>query len=246
MAIRPQVRVVFIGLLLLLWGACASEQGADLGPPQGWVRGDDGRWWREGVDTTGLFRNLESLESMSIRHEPVTYAGSQALAMRSGVGHEQLERSVKQSLIRLYRNEPVVVDSLFERFVAPRIAEADLSGDLAAARERFKREGYRLISNNFQEPRVARQLGKDIPVSYPDSLREQQVNGKVRTQVYIDAEGIPQAIELIEGVHPALDAIALRATTQMRWRPAYLMRNGNWKPIPSWVRFNIDFIPPPA
>ncbi len=241
---RGVMRWIVLTLVVGL-GACASGESADLGPPQGWEAAPEGRWWRAGSDTTGLFRDLETLETMGVELEPVTYAADQSMAMRSGVGRDQLERAVKMSLIRLYRNQPAVVDSLFERFVVPKIREASLVGDFGAIREHFKREGYRLIGNNFQEPRVALQLGKDVQVSYPDSLRDRQVSGAVRTQVYVDAKGKPVAIELLEGVHPVLDALAMQATTRMQWRPAYLMRNGNWKAVPSWVRFNVNFMTPP-
>src|SRR5690606_28994268 len=123
--------------------------------------------------------DLETLEAMGVAREPLTYAADQSIAMRGDIGRAQLERAVKNSLIRLYRNQPAVVDSLFELFVAPRIEDASLVGDFSALREHFKREGYRLIGNNFQEPRTALQLGKDVRVDYPDSLRAQQVSGAV-------------------------------------------------------------------
>lgn len=228
-----------------LGGGCGAGGEADLGPPSGWEGTPEG-WWRAGTDTTGMFRDLETLESMGVAGEPLTYLASGQLAARSEVGRDQLRRAVKVSLIRLYRNEPLVVDSLFERFVTPRIEEASLVGDFKEIRDHFKQEGYTRISSNFQPPRTVLQLGKDVPVVYPDSLRARQVAGTVRMQVSLDREGVPVTIELLEGVHPVLDALALQATTQMRWRPAYLLRKGNWKPIPAWVRFNINFMSPPG
>src|SRR5690606_3648737 len=91
-----------------LFGACATEP-ADLGPPPGWAA-DGTRWWRDGVDTTGLYRDLETLEAMGVAREPLTYAADQSIAMRGDIGRAQLERAVKNSLIRLYRNQPAVVD----------------------------------------------------------------------------------------------------------------------------------------
>lgn len=206
-------------LLLLAPTACApAEPDVPAGPPEGWQAEGD-RWWRAGVDTARAFRNLEDLGQMGVAE------GS------------SFELAVKNSLIELFRNDPERIDSLFARFVAPKLAGG---GDVEA----FKREGYGALRTQFREPRTAKALGADIPVPYPDSLRQKQVSGAVRTQVYLDAEGQPQAVEVLEGVHPVLDAIALRATTEMRWSPAYHFRNGSWQAQPAWVRFNVRFAPP--
>lgn len=237
-----------------LFAGCIQEPGVAFGPPEGWQAAPAAqeagavprRWWQAGVDTSRAFRRLETLQEMGVDHRGLTYAAGVSVAAQGDVARPHFIEAVKRSLIRLYRNEPEVVDSLFERFVTPKIEAADLAGNTSEEVERFKREGYRLIGNNFQEPRTALRIGTDVPIAYPDSLREREVGGSVRTQVYLDAEGHPQAIELLEGVHPVLDQIAMEATARMRWRPAYLMRNGNWRPVPSWVRFNITFGVPPA
>jgi TonB family protein len=222
--------------MLMLWIAlavvpagCVGASGEEVGPPAGW-EGTLTQWWKVDSDSAGLFRDLETLEAMGVSTVQPLEEGRDRLAM-----------AVKRSLIRLYRNGPEVVDSLFERAVTPRIRQATLSGSFQDQVEHFKKEGYRLIGNQFQEPRAALQLGKDVPVAYPDSLRRRHVEGRVQVQVRLDEQGNPRSVELIEGVHPVLDAIALRATTQMRWRPAYLMRSGNWRPVSSWVRFGLSF-----
>jgi hypothetical protein len=232
--------------LIVLWVAgCArsSAPAPDLGPPEGW-RGDEARWWRADLDTTGVFRDLETLRTMDLMGEDVTYAASRTLAEQSGVAHQQLARAVKQSLIRLFRNQPEVVDSLFEQYVSPKIARARVSGDSRKLVNRFKRVGYQTIRRHFLEPRTIRKLGADIPVPYPDSLRERRIGGKVRLQVFINEKGEPVAVEKLEGVHPVLDAIAMRATTEMRWQPAYLLRGGKSDPLPSWTRFKVNFNAP--
>ena len=106
---------------------------------------------------------------------------------------------------------------------------------------RFKREGYRLIYRHFREPRTTLQVGTDIPVEIPDSLSAQAAGRAVSFQVFISDEGVPQAIELLSGIHPVLNHIALRATMQMRWQPAYLLRGRKSVPISSWARFRIRF-----
>ncbi len=215
---------LFAGLMLL--AACAGEEAApDLGPPEGWT-GADGLWWREGFDTTGVFRDLETLGEMGV-------AESRSL----------FTQSVKQSLIRLYRNDPEIVDSLFEKHVAPKI-KVDAGMDYRKEVDQYKRRGLDLIDNHYRAPRARLRLGQDIPVPYPDSLLQQRISGKVYTQIYLDPEGEPQAIALLEGVHPALDAIAMRAVTQQRWTPAYLLQKGRWRQLPAWDRFNVIFRAP--
>jgi outer membrane biosynthesis protein TonB len=184
-------------------------------PPEGW-QGTDAAWWRAGVDTAEAFRDLESLAAMNVEETS----------------------AVQRELLPLYRHAPDIVDSLYTRHLGDEMAQ--LSGPL----EDRKREAYTRLRQNFREPIIAKHLGEDIPVPYPDSLRAQNVSGKVTMQVRLNDEGIPQAIQRIQGVHPALDAIAMDATTQMEWRPAYVMRNGRWKAIPSWVRFSVNFRPP--
>lgn len=229
----PRLFSLFTIFTLFLLSACGqSSRQHEPGPPAGW-QGEDDRWWQEGTDTSRAFRDLESFESMGVDEMP-TFTESGRIS-RGGVA-----QSVKQSLINLYRNHPEVIDSLFIEHVVPDIQEAQLTSATEDV-DRLKKEGYRTLGRHFQEPRTSRRLGEDVEVVYPDSLRRANVSGRVRMQVYIDEEGEPQAIELIESVHPVLDDIAMTATTEMRWRPAYLLRRGNWNAIPSWSRFNINF-----
>ena len=76
---------------------------------------------------------------------------------------------------------------------------------------------------------------------YPDSLRNEETSGTVELQVYVNASGEPQGIEVLESVHPTLDGIAMRATTQMKWQPAFLKVNNEWVEQASFVRFGVDF-----
>ena len=229
-------------LVLLFFGlGCApQETGQDLGPPADWT-GTDTRWWREELDTTGVFRNLETLADMGVTGADPTYVGNAQMAQQARSVEQRFEWSLKQSLIEFYRNQPELVDSLFEQHVTPTLGDAVTTGSLRQQVEEHQRKVYKLLRNHFQEPRTALVLGRDVVVPYPDSLREQGVAGKVRTQVFLNDEGRPQAVMLLDGIHPVLNDLAMRATTQMEWRPAYRMRNGRWIAIPAWARFNINF-----
>lgn len=224
---------------IVLLAGCAQQETFTYGPPTGWVH-DDTKWWIEGQDTTGLFRDLETLEAMEVTGATDVYISNTALTGGRNA-RKEFAKAVKRSLIRMYRNEPAVVDSLFEQFLAPQIEDVQFTNDPAKDIETFKKKSYRLLQRHFREPRTRLELGKDVLVVYPDSIREQGVAGSVRLQVYLDNEGNPKAVELIESVHPVLDQLALVATTEMRWLPAYVEKKRDWHPIPSWTRFLITF-----
>ncbi len=237
----PIFRTTAAAILLAgLFAGCASETPFAPGPPEGWAA-SGARWYQAGLDTAGVFRDLSTLESMSVKGAEITYSATVDLSRQHGMAVRQLSRAVKLSLIALFRNEPQVVDSLFERLVVPKIVDADLSREPEYLVDRYKKEGYRTIARHFREPRTTVQLGRDVPVQYPDSLRKSGVSGEVDLQVYVNEAGEPAAIEKLQGVHPVLDDIAMKATTQVRWEPAYLLRVGKSYPIPSWVRFSVNF-----
>lgn len=248
MVSSPAIRSVFTpaalaGALctLLLLAACGEGPVTQPEPPDGW-QGAEGRWWQSGLDTAGAFRDLSSLDSMGVL-EDITFSTTPG-----EVSDEQFARAVKRSLLPLYRTDPEVVDSIFERHVASATGNAERTGDVQKDVEAFKSRAYGLMRDHMREPSKTTSMGGEdgIQVTYPDSLRQQDVSGEVRMQVRVDEQGQPVAIELLDGPHPTLNGIAMRATTRMRWEPAAVMDlDGNWQPMPSWTRFNVNFRPPP-
>ena len=242
MRARPYIRLLFIavGALVLLSGCTRSE--TETAIPEGW-EGTDTRWWRVGIDTTGLFRPLDTFEEMGIPYRPVVFVGPD-LDRQPKKMQEQLINAVKRELLPLYRTNPEIVDSLFQKYVVPAIKRSSppRRARFEATVTTWKSRAYRTIARYYREPRPRLRIGKDIKVPYPDSLMKQGIGGKVRMQVYVNEQGEPVAIWLLQSVHPVLDRIAMRATTRMRWSPAYL----NGKPVPAWVRFSISFTPPPS
>ena len=233
-------RVFFSFVFLsLLFQGCTSHEPFSYGPPQGW-EGTGTTWWKVGQDTTGVFRDLETLEAMAITGSGDVFLANTAISGGKDARH-QFSKAVKRSLIQMYRNEPAIVDSLFEKFLAPQIDEVKFTSDPVKDVEDFKKKSYKLLVRHFREPRQRLELGTDVKVIYPDSLRAQGIQGSVRLQVFLDDEGNPLAVELIEGVHPVLNQLALIATTEMRWLPAYVEKKRDWDPIPSWTRFRIKF-----
>lgn len=237
---KPAALASALGAVLLL-AACGAGPVDQPDPPDGWASAE-GRWWQSGLDTAGVFRDLSSLDSMGVLDD-ITFSTTPG-----EISDEQFTRAVKRSLLPFYRTDPQVVDSVFDRHVASATTEAERTGDVQADVEAFKSEAYGLMRDHMREPSKTTSMGGEdgIQVAYPDSLRQQQVSGEVRMQVRMDEQGQPVAIELLEGPHPTLSGIAMHATTRMRWEPAATMDlDGNWQPMPSWTRFNVNFRPPP-
>lgn len=234
-----QVLLLFLLAASLGASGCGDDGGPVGGVPEGWEAEGD-RWWRAAADTAGAFRDLSGLEAMGVGSD-VLFASSRATAQDRALQQGQMKNAVKRSLIALYRVEPEVVDSLFERFAAPLVQSGDMTGDPGDVVERYKKRSYDVLRRHFREPSTIRSLGTDIAVPYPDSLQRRRIGGAVRMQVRLDAEGEPVAVQLVEPVHPVLDEIAMRATTEMRWQPAYLRVRNNWSAIPAWSRFSIHF-----
>jgi TonB family protein len=235
-------RIPFFSLLLAAFSlfGCSSEPPIAFGPPAGW-EGASGRWWLAGQDTAGVYPRMETLDDLAVVDEDVVYlAPSEAAALRRN-DRSQFERAVKRSLIRLIRNEPHIVDSLFVAHIEPLLSEVKFTNDPVQDVENFKRRAYKILARHFREPRARLELGKDVPIVYPDSLMANGIGGAVVLQVRLDAEGTPLSVELIDSVHPVLDQIAMEATTRMRWLPAYLLQKKDWKPVPAWARFRISF-----
>jgi len=246
---RAHMLGLLSGLLLLVAG-CQQETAEPLQWPKGW-QGNSTYWWQATADTTGLYRDLSSMESMGVPGtELLTMRIDAANAVQMQMAQAKFNQYVKESLIELYRNEPHIVDSLFDRFVVPRLEGVDLTGDVQQRVGRQQTVAYRTLSRHFRYPRPITRLGEDIPIVVPDSLKNQEINGVVFIQVALNKEGVPIALKKLESVHPTLDRIAMIAMTQMRFSPAYVLRGGMSQEIPSWTRMKVRFgkkpPPPPA
>ena len=243
--IRPLSPFVILCTFVVAFAfaACRQEESIPLDVPDGW-HANGPRWWYENTDTTHAFRDLETLRSMNIKS-----AKTAGYEIGTGEWIEEEARNrlvtyVKNSLIPLFRHQPQIVDSLFERFIVKKMANARLRGDVRPVIIKYKKEAYRVISRHFRQPYSITKLGVDVPLLFPDSLRIQNVHGEVFLQIHISDEGLPVAIELLSGIHPVLDRIAIRAMTQMRWQPAYVVDGLKSPAIASWARYTVRFAPP--
>ncbi len=213
---------------LLLLAACGGASDP-VTVPDGWVR-DGAYFWKADVDTTGLFRDLETLDAMGLAGE----AGNDD--RRAFV-----ERNLKRNLLVLYRHQPEIVDSLFEEIAMPLIDGADLGGSLNEAVANLEKPAGQAIGQRFKQPIPMRDVKTETSYVFPDSLQKTIGAARVRLQVALDAQGDPLAIEVLEPVNPTLDLIAVRTATEQHWQRIYLYRDREWIGIPGWVRYNVVF-----
>lgn len=230
---------------LFLVAGCGGGS-SPTAPPDGWQTSEM-RWWKEGVDTSQVFPDLDSLTTMEVV--------DQKMSMRQGgeITQEQFNVAIKESLLRLYRNNPTIVDSLFEEYAAPQLEGVDLGGGIVNEKGQLKekilnknqKKAYEAITEYFREPQ--RQKSPDNIV-WPDSLRSEEHAGIVKLQVHLAVEGEgdnalsrADAVEVLSGPDPTLNKIAMKAATEATWEPAYVLDDDNWTPVDSWVRFDIPF-----
>jgi len=232
---------LLVGLFLIAGCGGGSNPAA---PPDGWETSDM-RWWKEGVDTSEVFIDLDSLSTMGVVDQTMQLEGG-------NVTRDQFNAAIKRSLIKLYRNNPMIVDSLFNEYATSQLEDVDLSGDVVGEKGQLKdkilnknqKVAYKAITEYFREPQ--RQSSPDIV--WPDSLRSEEYYGVVQIQAHLAVEGEgdnatarPDAVQVLSGTNPTLDRIALEATTEATWNPAYTLEDGEWSPVDSWVRFDIPF-----
>ncbi|MEZ4238040.1 MAG: energy transducer TonB [Myxococcota bacterium] len=72
---------------------------------------------------------------------------------------------------------------------------------------------------------------------YPDDMRAEGVSGRVLLEVRVGVNGRAEAVRVVHGVHPVLDAAAVEAIARFRWAPA--RRQG--KRIAATVRVAIKY-----
>ena len=205
----------------------ACEQGADLGPPEGWEAVSDTRWVRTGADTDAAFRDLETLDAMGVR-----------LSDNDRVRYAQEQMTV------LYRTHPEVFDSVFFAVAAPMFERDFAREGFQEAVDAAVQEAKRAINGQLYRQATALPDPPPEPVVYPDSLRARGVGGQAVVQAYVDAEGQALAVEVVESVHPALDAMVMRKAATTRYNPAWVVEeNRAGRAIPNWVRLTPMFDP---
>jgi hypothetical protein len=234
------ITTTLTGLLLVLAG-CGGGGADPSAPPSDW-NATETRMWAPNVDTSEVFRNLSSLEAMGILEEEITLSGG-------SVSQEQFQRAVKRSLLELYRSNPTLVDSLFAEHAVPVLEEAELGSDAVAEGkikqkllDKYSQQALKSIDEHYEQPIIQEGI---TGLPYPDSLRTEENSGRVEVQVHVTTDGTVDAVEVVEGTHPVLNAIIMRAAaTETTWNPAYVTEDGEQTPYPGWGRLSTNFPAP--
>ncbi|MGD8361822.1 MAG: energy transducer TonB [Gemmatimonadota bacterium] len=169
--------------------------------------------------------------------------------------------AARASVARLVRN---VLEEAAPRLFAPaeeprlpeiRVAEPDAdlppeaTGDQSASdplagldESEVQQEGASFSEIEYSYPEILfREEARNIIASfYPTALQQAGVGGSVKLQLWVDASGRVDHIQMREGSgYQSLNLAAMRAATQIRFRPA--TRAG--MPVGTWVEFTVNFVP---
>lgn len=238
MAVTRWIATTLTGLFLILAGC--SEGGSPADPPSGW-NATETRMWNADVDTSGVFRDLESLTSMGVLEDE--------LALSAGsITQEQFQKAIKRSLEELYRTNPSIVDSLFEAYAVPELETVDLGSDVVEdgelktkILEKSRQAAYKAIDAHYEQPTIQEGI---TGLPYPDTLRTEENSGRIEIQLHVNEDGQVDAVEVIEGTHPTLNAIVMKAATETTWQPAYVTEDQEQTPRPGFGRLSTNFPAP--
>jgi TonB family protein len=103
-------------------------------------------------------------------------------------------------------------------------------------------EGATFMEAEYSYPEILhRQEAENIIASYyPTALQRAGVGGSVKLQLWVDASGRVDHIQMRESSgYQSLNLAAMRAATQLRFKPA--TRAGD--PVGTWVEFTVNFVP---
>ena len=103
--------------------------------------------------------------------------------------------------------------------------------------------GSEFLAAEYSYPEIMfRQEAENIIASYyPTALQRAGVGGSVKLQLWVDALGRVDHIQMRDGsAYQSLNVAAMRAANELRFRPA--TRAGT--PVGTWVEFTVNFVPP--
>ncbi|MEM1054382.1 MAG: TonB family protein [Bacteroidota bacterium] len=233
-ASAPSSRTLFLSLAALVAVVAtvlaACEQGG-IQPPDGWEVVSENQWARPGVDPDDAFRDLSSVASMGVVDE----ADSDVI------------RYAKEQMLYLYRTSPEVVDSVFTAVAVPLLDRSFPREGFQAQVDAALNDAKIAMLGSRQNQAIYRQatpLPDPAPerAVYPDSLKSRGVSGEVAVQVRIDAEGQPVAVQVVESVHPTLDALVMRQAATTSFNPAWVVKGrSGGTAIPNYTRVRVPF-----
>lgn len=99
---------------------------------------------------------------------------------------------------------------------------------------------FREAEYSYPEIMFRQEAENTIASFYPTALQRAGVGGSVKLQLWVDASGRVDNIQMREGSgYQSLNVAAMRAANELRFRPA--TREGT--PVGTWVEFTVNFVP---
>jgi len=99
---------------------------------------------------------------------------------------------------------------------------------------------FRQAEYSYPEIMFRQEAENVIASFYPTALQRAGVGGSVTLQLWVDASGRVDHIQMRDGSgYQSLNLAAMRAANQLRFRPA--TRAGT--PVGTWVEFTVNFVP---
>jgi len=72
---------------------------------------------------------------------------------------------------------------------------------------------------------------------YPEAARKARMQGIVILEAIITKEGTVESVRVLRGINPLLDASAMRAVQQWKYKPATF----NGRPVPVYLTVTVKF-----
>lgn len=162
---------------------------------------------------------------------------------RTSLKSNRAEEAPPSEPVPIVTGLPLTSDQLVDGGMAVRVGNTDAPGYDADVADPGALKGFagggagggtgQVVVN----PDVEAELLRAFQPPYPANMKTQGVEGRVLLRVTVLSNGRAGKVEILSGVHPDLDRVAMEAIQRFRWRPA--RRLG--KPVESEVRIAIRF-----
>lgn len=127
---------------------------------------------------------------------------------------------------------PVLVATLACLVAGPMAFERQAAAPADRNTEQKKEPPYK-PGNGVSYPEVV----KEVPAVIESNTPKEPVEGVVQVSLVVNTEGVPEEVKVARPLHPALDAAAVKAVEQYRFKPG--MKDG--KPVPVQIVLGIAF-----
>ncbi|MEP6706129.1 MAG: TonB family protein [Pyrinomonadaceae bacterium] len=193
--------------------------------------------------TRRMERELQEA-GVKLREEETQQSGPEREAARQRIREElaQIEKTYPgdEARMREAKQKIAEMEKLYTkdrmREVKEAIAQMEKSRPENEARLREAKEEIALMDKLYQNDEGGR-MTQHVEPKYSDDARDKNIEGTVLLAATIDPNGVPQDIQVTKPLFPSLDANAVEALRQSRFRP--YMKDG--QPISKRITVEMHF-----